>query len=765
MSPLLPYCLVGLVVVLVPGLAIGAVARQRGWRLFSLAPWISVSVIACAAIVADWVGLAWGWLPVVALAIIAGGAVWLICRFAVAGGRPKAVGRRQATGQGGGISGAEGDRMAATSGASSAGRPSAFDGGIAHSDGRVDITPSSPSRHRRNPWLWGAWLITATFGTVEWLRLIGPADSISQTYDAIFHLSALRWIIDSGNGSSLTFSAGLVSDQSFFYPAAFHDLTTLIAQLLGSTNVVYACNACVWLMMAVIWPLGIFALIDALLPALSRTGLLAAAIIISGSAGLPLLMLSWGVLYPNCLAFILLPAGLALVARLLGLNAGSAILGDRAVFNAANPKASLDGTAVDPTVSPLSTAIIFKAPTPPAHSLGITTTDGPIGSNDTAAAQVLARSGTLVDGLFLVIGLPGLFLAHPSGLLALIAISSPLLLVWAWRGLWRNWVGRQIIDRRRLWISGSLLIAFVIIWLFARTGEARPPINSWEASVGEFLLAAPGQLQPAWLLGALIITGLYWLVRRRQYHFLLGPVMVLLILWLAASAMPAGDWRDLLTIGFYDDAIRLGALSTVILLPVAVIGVEASLERLRQTLARRGITSWQAAIDLAVLLVLFIGIAMSSALNAAIEQGRWSYAIAADSPLLDSDEYALIMQLDEQIPTTAVVAVDPWNGSSLAYPLAGVPTSSHMVDFASEADQAINADQGLIQFRLRYAASDPAVCAALDRTGVSYALSFGYREVHEGQHPAPGFDQLSSAEGFVEVDRVGQAALYRIDAC
>ena len=50
-------------------------------------------------------------------------------------------------------------------------------------------------------------LLGAAALVTTWLvaRELNTADAISQTFDAVFHLNAVRWILDTGNASSLSF--------------------------------------------------------------------------------------------------------------------------------------------------------------------------------------------------------------------------------------------------------------------------------------------------------------------------------------------------------------------------------------------------------------------------------------------------------------------------------------------------------------------------------------------------------------------------------
>ena len=68
-----PQFVLAAALLFVPGLAVGAAARLRGFRVVALAPGISVSVVAIAAIVAPFGGIRWSLPPVLVItAILAG---------------------------------------------------------------------------------------------------------------------------------------------------------------------------------------------------------------------------------------------------------------------------------------------------------------------------------------------------------------------------------------------------------------------------------------------------------------------------------------------------------------------------------------------------------------------------------------------------------------------------------------------------------------------------------------------------------------------
>ncbi|HCS61189.1 MAG TPA: hypothetical protein DIW46_07315, partial [Microbacterium sp.] len=145
---------------------------------------------------------------------------------------------------------------------------------------------------------------------------IGDPDAVSQTNDAVFHMNAVRYIVESADASSLHVSS-LVGG-SGFYPAAWHALVSLIVQVTG-TSIPIAANMLTLVIGAVIWPLGL-AWLTRLVA--GSAAAVVAAVLAGVMQNFPLLMFQWGVLFPNALSTALIPAAVGLVIFLPVWNRG-----------------------------------------------------------------------------------------------------------------------------------------------------------------------------------------------------------------------------------------------------------------------------------------------------------------------------------------------------------------------------------------------------------------------------------------------------------
>lgn len=161
-----------------------------------------------------------------------------------------------------------------------------------------------------------------------------------QRWDALFHLSALRWIRETGFATTLRFSALSTTDGSGgVYPAAFHDLAALVP--LAPVPIVL--NAATLALAVVPWIHGTMFLTRALWPRLSWAPLAAGAAAAIAPAA-PLNEWIHLAAIPNLVASAFLPGVLGVVV--LGFRALRLRLHDGSGPHRAAPP----GTAVAPLV-------------------------------------------------------------------------------------------------------------------------------------------------------------------------------------------------------------------------------------------------------------------------------------------------------------------------------------------------------------------------------------------------------------------------------
>jgi hypothetical protein len=486
----LPVALVAVGWLWAPGLPVAYLLGLRGIAAFAMAPVVSIAVVASTAVVARMAGIDWS-VPLVLVAALAVIALAGLLAFAL---RNKGF-------------------LAGT------GDP------------------------RRLSLIAAAGLVPAVvLAAVSVVHAVGPPDALSQVFDTPFHYNALAYIRDSHDASSLTISAlGDPEVTPSFYPAAWHDLTSLVMMSTGA-SVPVAANVFCAVITVLLWPVSCLLLVRQLFgrntAALAVTGVLSIAF-----PGFPWDFFGWGVLWPNLLGMALAPALFALVLTVTGwvrddmVGRGRAwLLLAVAVVAAgfAHPNVLFSLAAL--SIFPAGAALFLRARR--LHREGRT------------------RRGIVECAVFVVV------------------------LVGGWLGT----------------ITSSALAA-ARDWDFWKSFET--PANA----VGEVLFNATNQREALWLLSAVVIVGAFTARRFPAMRWVLAAHLVSAFLYLVSAALVRPDTR--LLIGFwYNDSHRLAAMLPITAVPLAVAGVVFLATKLKDVVRTERATVPVLAIGLTVLLAV-----------------------------------------------------------------------------------------------------------------------------------------------------------------
>lgn len=556
-----------------------------------------------------------------------------------------------------------------------------------------------------------AGIVAATAAiTLRFIGLTGDPGNIAQGIDNVFHLNAVRHILDTGDASSLTLGAldpgmdGLVG----VYPAAWHGFAALLCQLTGS-SIPVAVNSLNLAVAALVWPTGAVFLTRVLFGR-GPAALLTAGAVSGAFYAFPFLLLEWGPLYPFVLALGILPAALSIVIMLC------------------------------------------------------------------REAKDLDSSRPAL-WILLIASIPALAFAHTSTLNTLLIVALPLFVaktLQSFKALRARQAPANILLRAGL-ITVFGLFALQWVWLNLRPGW----FNEWEphtttlGGIREVLLNAPLHGAVPWTVSLLVLTGLIFVIHRGRY-WIAGSYALLACLYVIAASTPNGFLRGYMLSNWYQDTYRMAALLPLLAVPLAGAAgqwmADAAVRLLQRTKggfpARvptlGGNQVGVAALTVAALLAVA---AQSPALTANIGANRSFYTLSNDSVLLSSDELRLIQRLPTLIPRDALIADNPWNGSSLAYALTGRRTL--VTRLFPSADPRVKT----ISTRLNEAAKDPETCNALRSLNVSYVLDFGNSYLSDGAGRVDGttgyegLQNLAASDSVQPVAREGQAVLYRVTAC
>lgn len=645
-----PPFFAALAVVIVPGMAVAFALGARGTLLLWLAPPFSISVIALGALANQVFPYRWGIFPLIATTIFSAGITYWARR--------------------------------------------------AWRKRWPDIVRESASTRK---------VAASVFALVLGLVLIvsrltyafDQPSNISQTFDNVYHLNAVRYILDGGSASPFE---QLIPG---FYPDVWHVLVAIVV-LITHVSIPVAVNYTSIVLAAVVWPMGCMFLarqiVGPRLIVIFSSGVLSAAF-----AAFPLSMLDFGVLYPNVLSISLLPAAFAAVIAVLGLS-----------------KASL-----------------LSAP---------------------------------ANWWALAAWVPALAMSHPSTLIALIAISFPPLLLFAVLGFVRLFRRKASVGIKirygGVWLTFAAAAALVL--LKARPTYAQafwPPSESFFGALGSGLSnSALGKPLPI-AITTLMLIGIIAVFAQRERRWLVGALAVVVGLYVICASFPAGSTRYWLTGTWYSDDQRIAALIPVIALPLATIGsvfiFDMATKAVKFFRAKFSQKDWDrvpvrgsvSAVAVIVIIGLITLTQIGPSLSAATASAHSIYVSNARSPLLSADEQILLDRIGKEVPKDAVVAGSPWTGTSLSYAI------SDRKALIPHIYAAWTPDIQTIVLGLRDAIREPEVCRALNRTHVGYVLDFGTTEVHGGNHPYPGFENLSASSSVQLIDQVGGARLYKVIAC
>lgn len=551
----IPAILVGAAFMFVPGLAVLSAIRMRGLGLVAFAPVVSTALIGASAIVLGLVGVPWTPLTFGAIAAAVGGIAWMLRWILTVPDRQEA-GARSVRG-----------RLLLVSGL----------------------------------------LVGATLLAFRLMSYIQSPENVSQTNDAVFHLNAVRFILETGSASSFHVS-GFIGGAGF-YPAAWHGLVSLIA-ISGVADIPVAANASTLLIGAVVWPLGIAWLGQAV----TRSAAVAAysGILAGALWTFPFLMFQWGVLYPNALSTALIPAALALVV----------FLGDPARWPGLRPGVPSWVLRV------LLVGIAF------------------------AAIGLAQPAGLLIWLLLAMIYLT--FLALFSRKVRRVPAILCAVIGWAALAvLWSNFSGSTSGAQ---WgpITGRVGAGIDIL---TNSEVSLPPV--WTVSVLAIIGLIACVVRPSlrWFALAWVATsGLYFLIAAIPGSFVRDRILGA---WYADPNRIAAIAPIVV--------IPLAAIGIQVLVRLILRATHRSVEDARAI----GTLTWVGSLGAVVVVVIQLLVAPTPTPEAMGGDGTPSTYHEDGESYLSTDERALLEELPELVPDDAVVIANPSTGSGFGYMISG----------------------------------------------------------------------------------------------
>jgi hypothetical protein len=639
-------------------LAPGAIASYalglRGFVAWAVAPTASTGSIAAAAVVAGALGLRWSPWSAAGLAVVPAVLIVLV-----------RLGLRQGMGR------------------------------------QVPVDP--------RPVQYAAWcglLPALAVGSVIVVRGLKTPDAVSQTYDAVFHYNALRWILDSGVASTLTLGALGGHSPHGFYPAAWHDMASLVA-LSSGAPITVAANMTAGVISVAGWSLACVFLVRQVcgpsVRAMAVTGIVSV-----GFGAFPWALLDFGVLWPNELGLVLVPVGLGAGLSLLRLAVGDALTRGPACVVALAAVAAT-GLAEPSATFGLAALLVF-----------------PCGVALWRWIRGQHRAGRTARGVF-----GGATVLMVGGI--------------AWS-----------------WVNSVPVVAGVKSFEWATYATTA-------SAAGEVLLNATNGRASVWLQSAALVVGAVVALRRRDTAWLACTHALIAALFIMCAAIQS-PMTHALTGFWFNDSHRLAAMLPITGVPLAVGGLtwtaSALHDRARQWPLPHAWDRRVASVAACTALlggVLFADTALRSQKKAAHDIGKSYPGLTQDgATLVDARQLAFFDRIRKSIPPGAVVANNPWNGSALLWALGGARVLFPQLNEATWTN-----DQRYLAAHLDDAATDPAVCRIVQATGVRFLLigDFRFWRGDKRIEHYPGLGEPVGRPGFALVDRQGPWRLYRLTAC
>ena len=603
---------------------------------------------------------------------------------------------------------------------------------VARRFSRGDWMPRSRAPRRRALGAIGAaWLAASVLVALVAFWGVASPESFSQTYDNVFHLSAIAHILQSGDASSLTLRTMIETGKSFaFYPSGWHSLVAAIVMVSGS-SVAVASNAAWLVVAATIWLPGAAWLAQLVLGGFSATRVAVTALpIAAGFGAFPYALLAWGTLYPTFVATALVPGTLALFV--LAGRELVAIGGHRPwrrLLALAGPVLGMGAVAFgQPRV--LATLAVLLLPLVAWRVARLARREWNYGGTRRRRVRLAGIGAVVFAG---------------------IAAAAAFWYLVARLGLFT----RPLDDR----LGGPQAKAVQSVW----SGLGQVLAQSW--LVGE----GARSTWPALLLALAVIAGGIAAWRLPRLRWLVVSYAALALLF--ALAAGSDDVVTKLATGiWYKDRYRLSSGLPVIGVVLATLGVLAVLRfvHARRTARASAVgaslplaRTWPAAVVAGLVALTSAAALIGGGMSGAIARVFTTPEAHATTEIASRAQLAFLRSVADVVPERERILADPWGGSTLVWIEAGrEPVFPHV-------NGQWDPDRLALAFRLPEIATDPTVCDALNHLRVRYVLY----NAHElaGGDPAgnlfPGPNAAVRAGLFTEVLTDGETSLYRIDQC
>lgn len=360
--------------------------------------------------------------------------------------------------------------------------------------------------------------------------------------------------------------------------------------------------------------------------------------------------------------------------------------------------------------------------------------------------------------LLFLVGLGGLVLAHTSA--ALGAIAGGILLGLAVAVRHALTVRRGVIG----WLPAGAFVVFgvaapLVGVLVVPPGQDTPTVAHLTIPqiVSGLLTSWYGrntvELQGGFLITLLAVIGGGVALRRKDQWWLSAIAAVFYAVTSFTYARGSAlVWP--LTWPWYNGSYRVHGAAAVYMVPLVIVGLAWLLGLAGEWRTRTQTIAWRVVVCVAALGLIFVQT------RAAVAMVGTIYKLKGQAAWITSTEARALERLSRAMPPDAVVAADPLRGSQFLYLLGPQRT-------AIPSEKASGSDVELLGSSIHKVASDPAVCAAVKRLNVTYAITGGVvvRGFESYDPPFAGLAAISEEGGFRVVARDSGYVLWQVPDC
>ncbi len=548
---------------------------------------------------------------------------------------------------------------------------------------------SSPSANKKY------WLILLLYialgvliGTFFFVRSLDTPASFFQDYDNVFHLNLVQSFLSSGDWSSLHASVYTASEfysdktprleWGSFYPAAWHCLNAIIASISAYPLTIVQ-NSLLFVFSFIVFPIGIFLFLKTLYK--NNYSLL----LYGSLATFAFALFPWGILisaplYPNLIAFCLVPISLSIFLKLFDLYPSNKIR----VFHAVLFVYILLGYALI-QANAVFTIALFFIPFILQQCYKIT--------NKMTCSSRKAFLATVIA--FLVVSLIWIACYKAPFMRSVVAFN------------WNSWLD----------LSEALY-------------------NTAVLAMGDFPSPQP-------LVAFIVFIGVLYTCSNRKYLWLsISYILVLLIYIICASY--DGSLKQLLAGFWYTDSNRIAAMAVYSGIPIFSMGISAIIAFIKATInsileALDSPSFSSNAIKFTSCLVFFVLIFFpfypkeDSFHDATAFGNIQNRLISINSQnkidLLDKSERNFLLKVKTIVGTEDLIINSPGDGSLFAYPLFGLNTYyravSNFTNTTSYSGTGETEASYYIRTSLKTISDNQSVKDAVESTGAKYVLILG----------------------------------------